>query len=192
MRIQPKPSIPVAAFATGLCLLLAGCGNPPETPVVSAATTTVGMELDDSVVTAKVKSALLADPDIKSFDLNVETLKGTVQLSGFVDNQAQIDRAYATTQAVEGVKLVQNNVTLKAGETTIGNSVDDDVITTRIKAALLADPGIKSLDIAVVTRKGAVQLSGFVDSQPQIDQALAIARGVEGVASVDDEMTLKQ
>lgn len=56
---------------------------------------------------------MLADPDIKGFDLNVETHKGDVQLSGFVDNQAQIDNAIMITRSVEGVKNVDNRVSLK-------------------------------------------------------------------------------
>ena len=58
--------------------------------------------------------------------------------------------------------------------------------------ALLADTTVKSFDIAVLTRKGEVQLSGFVDSQGQIDRALEVTRGVEGVASVGNEMSIKK
>ena len=63
---------------------------------------------------------------------------------------------------------VANKMTLKDGAATVGNAVDDTIITAKIKSALLADPNIKSVDIAVVTRKGEVQLSGFVDNQTQI------------------------
>ena len=74
----------------------------------------------------------------------------------------------------------------------MGNTVDDGIITAKVKSALLADPNVKSFDIAVVTRKGEVQLSGFVDSQAQIDQAIDLARKVEGVASVGNEMSIKK
>jgi osmotically-inducible protein OsmY len=73
-----------------------------------------------------------------------------------------------------------------------GEYVDDSVITTKVKAALLADPDIKSFDIAVETRKGEVQLSGFVDSQEQIDQAIAIVQKVDGVTSVGNAMSIKK
>lgn len=191
MPIERKALIAGSALAAALSLLAAGCNRPEETPV-AAAKTTVGTEIDDTVVTTKVKSALLADADIKSFDLKVETRKGAVQLSGFVDNQAQIDRAIAATQAVEGVTSVENGITLKDGNATVGNTVDDGIITTKVKSALLADPNVKSFDIAVVTRKGEVQLSGFVDSQAQIDQAIELARKVEGVANVGNEMSIKK
>jgi hyperosmotically inducible periplasmic protein len=191
MSIERKALIVGSALAAALSLLGAGCSRQDETPA-AAAKTTVGTEIDDTVVTTKVKSALLADADIKSFDLKVETRKGAVQLSGFVDNQAQIERAIAATQAVEGVKSVENGITLKDGKATVGNTVDDGIITAKVKSALLADPNVKSFDIAVVTRKGDVQLSGFVDSEAQIDQAVELARKVEGVANVGNEMSIKK
>ena len=165
---------------------------PPPTAAPGSATTTVGTEIDDTVVTASVKSALLADPDIKSFDFKVETRKGEVMLSGFVDNQVQLDRANAVVKAVPGVTSIQNKVTLKTGSTTVGNKVDDGIITAKLKAALIGDEVIKSTDIAVVTRKGEVQLSGFVNSQTQIDRAVLIAKGIEGVTSVNNEMVIKK
>jgi hyperosmotically inducible protein len=188
------PSLPAvaAAVAAAFSLLAAGCNQPVEPQAAAPAKTSVGTEIDDTVVTTRVKSALLADPDIKSFDLKVETRKGLVQLSGFVDNADQMMRAIATARAVQGVTGVENNVALKAGGTTLGNTVDDGLITTKVKSALLADPGIKSTDIAVETRNGVVQLSGFVDSQSQIDQAIAIAGKLEGVASVGNEMSIKK
>ncbi len=162
-------------------------------PVVSTpASTSVGTVIDDTVVTASVKSALLADADIKSFDFKVETRKGEVMLSGFVDNQMQLDRAHSLAKGVAGVTTVQNNVTLKSGSTTVGMKVDDSIVTGKVKAALIGDEVIKSTDIAVVTRKGEVQLSGFVNSQTQIDRAMLIAKGVEGVTSVSNEMAIKK
>ena len=192
MRVDRKLFVLGVTLAGAMSVLAAGCGDRQEQPSPPPASTTVGTEIDDTVVTTKVKSALLADPDIKSFDLKVETRKGAVQLSGFVDNQAQVDRALTATRAVAGVKSVENNIALKGGSTTVGNAVDDGIITTKVKSALLADPNVKSLDIAVVTRKGEVQLSGFVNSQDQIDQALDIARKVDGVASVSNEMSIKK
>jgi hyperosmotically inducible protein len=144
------------------------------------------------VVTTRVKSALLDNVDVKSFDLKVETRKGEVMLSGFVDNQTQIDRAMAITLGVTGVKSVDNKVSLKGGSTSIGNKIDDSVITAKVKTALVADTTVKSADIAVITRKGEVQLSGFVNNQGQIDRAQEVARGIEGVSSVSNDMKIKK
>ena len=191
MHIDRKILVLAATLAAATTFLAAGCGNREEA-AAPAAKTTVGTDIDDTVVTTKVKSALLADTEVKSFDFKVETRKGAVQLSGFVDNQAQIDRAIATTRAVEGVKDIENAITLKTGTSTVGNKVDDGITTARVKSALLADPGVKSFDIAVVTRKGEVQLSGFVDNQTQIDQAMTLAVKVEGVTRVDNQLSIKK
>ena len=175
-----------------ISIFLSGCDRPQVATGTPPPSTTVGTELDDSVVTARVKSALLADPDVKSYGFKVETRKGEVQLSGFVDSQAQVDRAIAVTRGVEGAKSIDNKVSLKGVATTVGNKIDDGIVTTKVKAALLADAYVKSLDIAAVTRKGEVQLSGFVDNQGQIDRAIEVAHGIEGVRSVSNEMSVKK
>jgi hyperosmotically inducible protein len=179
-------------LAAVISVLVGGCSKPADETGMPPPSTTVGTEIDDSVVTTRVKSALLADPEIKSFDFKVETRKGEVQLSGFVDNQAQIDRATTVIRGVAGVKNIENKLSLKGEATTVGNKVDDGIITSKVKAALLADVNIKSLDIAVETRKGEVQLSGFVDNQSQIERAIETARGIEGVRNVRNEMSIKK
>ncbi len=184
------------ALAT-LTALSAGCSKAPEAtgasaPGASAPSTTVGTVIDDSIVTASVKAALLADPDLKGFDFKVETRKGEVQLSGFVDKQTQIDIAVTVAGAVTGVKSVQNNVSLRSVAPTVGGKVDDTLITAKAKAALLADESIKSLDIGVITRQGDVQLSGFVNNQEQIDRAIAVVSGIAGVSHVSNEMSVKK
>jgi hyperosmotically inducible protein len=184
--------VSATALAAVISVLVGGCSKPADETGMPPPSTTVGTEIDDSVVTTRVKSALLADPDIKSFDFKVETRKGEVQLSGFVDNQAQIDRATAVIRGVAGVKNIENKLSLKGEATTVGNKVDDGIITSKVKAALLADVNIKSLDIAVETRKGEVQLSGFVDNQSQIERAIETARGIEGVRNVRNEMSIKK
>lgn len=179
------------AISAGLAILVSGC-NPTPMPPAKVAAPTVGMEIDDAVTTTKVKSALIGDQDFKGFDIKVETRKGMVLLSGFVDNQARADRAIATARAVEGVKGVENGMTLKEGKTTVGNQIDDSTVTARVKSALLADASIKSSDIAVVTSKGEVQLSGYVDNSAQIDHAIAVTSAIEGVLGVVNKMSIKQ
>lgn len=184
-------------FASVMAITLAACSKPVDTAATTATTappapsTTVGTQVDDTVITTMVKAGLADSMDVKGFDFKVETRKGEVLLSGFVDNQSQIDRAVAVAQAVAGVTSVDNKVSLKGVATTMGTKIDDSVITTRLKAALLADPSVNSADIAVVTRNGEVQLSGFVNNQGQIDRAMALAKGVDGVTSVTNETKLK-
>ena len=83
-----------------------GCGS-------TATTEGTGEYVDDSVVTAKVKAAIFNDPTLKVNEINVETFKGVVQLSGFVNSQADINKAVQVARGVAGVKSVKNDMRLK-------------------------------------------------------------------------------
>jgi osmotically-inducible protein OsmY len=72
-----------------------------------------------------------------------------------------------------------------------GEYIDDSAITARVKEAIFREPTLKSLEIKVATYKGVVQLSGFVSSQSNIDKAVEIANGVNGVKSVKNDMLSK-
>jgi len=72
-----------------------------------------GEYVDDSVITTKVKTLLATDDFLKSFEISVESFKGTVQLSGFVDSQKAVDRASEITRSVKGVVSVKNNLIVK-------------------------------------------------------------------------------
>ena len=72
-----------------------------------------------------------------------------------------------------------------------GVASDDAALAARVKQALAADPGLKSLPMSVATYRGVVQLSGYVDSEVQIQKALAVTRGVPGVQSVSNDLHLR-
>ncbi len=72
-----------------------------------------GEYVDDSVITTKVKTLLAADGFLKSFQISVETYKGTVQLSGFANSQKAVDKAIEITRSVQGVKSVKNDLIVK-------------------------------------------------------------------------------
>ena len=72
-----------------------------------------GQYVDDSVITAKVKAAILEEPTLKSAEINVETFKGTVQLSGFVSSRDDINRAVTVARGVGGVTSVKNDMHVK-------------------------------------------------------------------------------
>ena len=72
-----------------------------------------GQYIDDSVITSKTKAAIFNDPSLKSAEINVETFKGNVQLSGFVKSQADINRAVDVTRGIAGVTSVKNDMRLK-------------------------------------------------------------------------------
>lgn len=93
-------------FAAVALTSLAGCTSTQKQE-------STGQYLDDTAITAKVKSAILNEPTLKSAEINVETFKGRVQLSGFVSSRANIDRAVSVAQAVTGVKSVANDMRVK-------------------------------------------------------------------------------
>ncbi len=72
-----------------------------------------GEYVDDSVITTKIKSLLAEDDFFKSFQISVETFKGTVQLSGFVNSKQAVDKAGQIARSVQGVKSVKNNLIVK-------------------------------------------------------------------------------
>ena len=72
-----------------------------------------GEYVDDTVITAKVKAKVLDEPSLKSAEINVETFKGRVQLSGFVNSRADMDKAVVVARGVTGVTSVANDMRLK-------------------------------------------------------------------------------
>lgn len=179
----------LAAAAVLAGAALAGCnrGAPSDDK-----TETAGNALDDSVITTKVKSALIAQTDGKGGATSVETRHGNVLLSGFVDSQAQADKEVQLAKAVDGVKSVDNKLMVKAGKSTAGNELDDSVITVKVKSALMTDEQTRADQISVNTNKGVVQLSGYVGSADEQAHAAEVARNVEGVQSVVNDTTLKK
>jgi hyperosmotically inducible protein len=155
-------------------------------------TKSAGEQVDDSVTTASVKSALIADPVTKAHQIDVEVFKGTVQLNGFVDSSASKERATTVAKSTKGVTAVRNNLTVKTTERSGEAVVDDAAITTKVKSALAGDPRTKAHQINVETREGAVQLSGFVDNSEAKSTAEELARAVDHVKSVDNELDVKK
>lgn len=74
---------------------------------------------------------------------------------------------------------------------TVGAYIDDSTITTRVKAAIFDDPGLRFSEINVETFDGVVQLSGFVSTQVEINRAVQMTRTIQGVKSVKNDMQLK-
>lgn len=95
-----------AVLVTCMVFMLAGC----------AATSTsrgTGEYVDDAVITSKVKAAFAADPTVKATEVQVETFRGTVQLSGFVDSRESAQKAVQIARQVKGVREVRNNTLLR-------------------------------------------------------------------------------
>jgi len=92
-----------AIFLSLLLLSFLGCASTPQKEGT-------GEYIDDSVITTKVKAAIFNEPTLKSAEINVETFKGVVQLSGFVNSQADIDKAVSLARSVKGVTSVKNDM----------------------------------------------------------------------------------
>jgi hyperosmotically inducible periplasmic protein len=156
-------------------------------------TKSAGEQIDDSVTTGRVKAALIADPVTKAHQIDVETFKGTVQLNGFVDSSASKEQAAKVAKNTKGVTVVRNNLTVRTDSGPSGSErVDDAAITAKVKAALAGDPRTKAHQVNVETREGAVQLSGFVDTSEAKATAADLARNVDNVKSVDNEIDVKK
>ena len=150
-----------------------------------------GEHLDDAVILGNVKAALVAEPNTSAREINVEVNRGIVQLNGFVDSPAERTRATLVATEVDGVLEVRNNLGIKSGGTTLGEVIDDSLLTAKVKAALIESPETKAHQITVETKEGVVQLSGFVDSQNAKAAASTIALSVTGVKNVRNEISVK-
>ena len=104
-----RPLLAACSIALAAALGVAGCASSPETKRSS------GEFTDDAALTAKVKTAIATDVGARAASaINVETYKGVVQLSGFVDSQDMANRAVASAKKVSGVKSLKNDLRLKA------------------------------------------------------------------------------
>ncbi|KAB8306100.1 molecular chaperone OsmY [Erwinia endophytica] len=152
----------------------------------------VGGYIDDSAVTAKVKAALINNSAIKSADISVNTQEGVVTLSGFIPSQDQAERVVAEVRKVEGVQSVSDKLQVKdSTKASISGYAGDAAITSEIKAKLLADDIVPSRNVKVETSDGVVQLSGTVKSQAQAERAESIAKAIDGVKSVKNDLVVK-
>lgn len=95
-----------AAFLAATLVTVVGCAPTSKTQGT-------GEYVDDAVITTKVKAAIFNEPSLKSAEINVETFKGVVQLSGFVNSQADINKAASLARSVNGVTSVKNDMRLK-------------------------------------------------------------------------------
>jgi hyperosmotically inducible periplasmic protein len=99
----------LALLALGLAAFTSGCAG-------TATRSSTGEMIDDSVITAKVKTELIRDEFVRARDVNVDTFRGTVQISGFVEREEQKARAGEIAAQTNGVRNVVNNITVKIPE----------------------------------------------------------------------------
>lgn len=92
---------------------------------------------------------------------------------------------YASALVLSGCVATENR-------SSTGEYFDDALVTTKVKAALMTEPGLKDSQINVETYEGVVQLSGFISEQEDINTAIKIVKGVKGVVSVENDMKVRQ
>jgi hyperosmotically inducible protein len=177
-------TFPTASLAALLLLLLTVLA------VAAQAEKSAGDRVDDSTIAATIKAGLLDHRATSSTQINVESHQGTVQLSGFVESQAEKDAADKIAAQTEGVRKVLNSLAL-APRTSIGTKLDDSLTTGRVKAALMDAADVKSLQINVETKNGVTQLAGFVSSNAMKERAAQIAAGIAGVKQVENVLVVK-
>lgn len=151
-----------------------------------------GEYVDDKSIDSRVRDALNENSEYKFDGVQVVSFKGTVQLSGFVDTYAQKSTAASITKKVQGVRGVENNITVKDNaDRSTGEYIDDKSLASRVNSALGNNVEYKFSEVAVVAYKGSVQLSGFVNTADQKAKAEDIARQVAGVREVVNKITVK-
>lgn len=157
----------------------------------------VGDFMDDSAITARVKAGLIDQKSIKSNDISVNTENKVVTLSGFVRSQNEAELAVIVAGNVEGVSSVSDKLHVaedgsKSASETVSDYTSDALITSKVKAKLLSEEDIASRHIGVKTTEGIVQLTGDVTSNAQAAQVESMAKTIEGVKSVKNDLRVVQ
>jgi osmotically-inducible protein OsmY len=98
--------IATAIFTATVAFTIVGCSSTPNRE-------STGEYIDDAAITTKVKAAFAADPNVKATEINVETYQGDVQLSGFVSQPQDAQRAADIARGVKGVTSVKNDIRVK-------------------------------------------------------------------------------
>lgn len=180
MKIQNTFVLPMAL----LCLVLGACA-------ASGPHRSTGQVLDDTSIATRTKTALLADSSTDGLQIDVEVDRDRVQLNGFVDSQAQVDKAGEIARSVSGVASVENNLKVSDGDRMTGEYLDDKVLSASVKSALANDALAPASEIDVEVNRGVVSLGGFVDTKAELEAAIAIAKKVNGVQKVVNNLTVR-
>ena len=142
----------------------------------------------DAGISSKIEESLEASPDVKGRQVHVKTREGVVYLTGVVDSEDARREAGRIAWRTRGVEGVVNDLT--NGQRTVGSWVDDVMISSRVKSMLIADISVKASDIDVSSSQGVVTLIGRVDTSAMKQAAERLARGIEGVTDVHNELVV--
>ena len=142
----------------------------------------------DSAISEKIDESLEASTAVKARQVNIQTHEAVVYLTGIVDSEDARREAGRIAWRTAGVDGVVNDLTV--GERTVGDWVDDTLISSHLKAKLIADIEVRASDIDVSSSQGVVTLIGRVRSIAMKRDAERIARGIKGVTDVHNELVV--
>lgn len=145
--------------------------------------------IDDTTITTRINHEMVKDEVVKARHIDIDTIGGYVTLTGVVGSRKESARAMKIARSVAGVKSVTNN--LQIGSRSYGDILDDNLISNKIKAKLIAEPQIRSLNIDVDVYLGVVTLTGVVGSKYQKDRAIEISRSTDGTVKVVDNLKVQ-
>lgn len=155
----------------------------------------MSQRFDNATTTASVKSKLLWNSNTEGLDINVTTMNGVVTLDGVAQSEEAKDLAERLAANTDGVRDVENNITVSAEATTAakaqntaddaGDAISDAWITSKVKSTYLLSSNLDGLDITVETKNGQVTLSGNVDTAAEKELAVETARNIRGVTDVN-------
>ncbi len=168
--------------ATASLMLIAG--------TAFAADKSAGQTVDDSTLASKTKAALIENQAVPGRDINVEANKGRVLLGGMLENDAQKKAALATAAgAAGGSANVIDGLVVVAKDRSMGVTLDDTTIQTKLKAELLDKLG-QGISINTEVRRGEALMSGFVNLESTKTKAGEIAKGISGVKKVHNKLVV--
>ena len=153
-------------------------------PAFAHADKSPGEHIDDATVTSRVKFALLEQAAEEAMAINVEVSKGVVQLSGWVGSDRAKTEAGHIAEGTAGVVAVSNRLLVSTGKRSAGRTLDDSILAAKVKLALSENEGTNAVRINVEVRNAVVELSGFVDSYSERDEAVSLVEDIEDVDQV--------
>ncbi len=182
----------VASVLIAAPLAVRGAENTMDQMKDKAKSATEGAKtvVSDSWITSKTKIALFADERVKGTQVSVDTQKGVVHLRGKVDSDEAKTAAAEVAQNVEGVQSVKNDLQVVAPAARKAVSASDKDIAKAVETRMHRDTQLKSVDVR--SDAGVVTLTGEVPTIVASARASEMARGVAGVKSVKNELTVRQ
>jgi hyperosmotically inducible protein len=151
-------------------------------------------EHSDAWIALKIRSRLLVKANVSATSTKVDVQDGVVTLTGTVQNLAQKELTEAYAKDIDNVKAVRNELVVQApgaGDTSIGETMDDASITSQVKYALLSHRSTSALSTKVTTDNGVVDITGVAGSDAEKDLVTKLAQDTRGVKSVVNDMTVK-